>query len=245
MLFAFLLFGTPWFWLALALPFVFLIWFVENERAVGAALTLIIATVVFVLFGDKNLIPWITSHPILIAEYLGAYILVGIVWGFVKWFFHVLRARDRYEKVRNKFVAEADSYRTTQRRYQAENEFREKNRRRINTSETDAADKAALATAVKEALAAPIPEGFDKKLFADYAKHHAVSLGEFPPRADHNKGRIIFWMSYWPASALWTIINDPITRFYRFLYNRIGKLLEGISNSMFAKYKDELSTDEA
>jgi len=58
-----------------------------------------------------------------------------------------------------------------------------------------------------------------------------------PDPAKH-KGRIIYWMSYWPFSAIWTLINDPIRRFYDFLYRRITNTLNGISDRMFAGQDD-------
>lgn len=33
--------------------------------------------------------------------------------------------------------------------------------------------------------------------------------------------RILFWMTYWPLSMFWTILNDPITRFFKWLYHEV------------------------
>lgn len=32
-------------------------------------------------------------------------------------------------------------------------------------------------------------------------------------------GKVIFWISYWPVSAFWTILNDPLRRFGKFVYD--------------------------
>jgi hypothetical protein len=61
-----------------------------------------------------------------------------------------------------------------------------------------------------------------------------------PPDVADNKARILTWMGYWPWSAFWTIINDPVKRLFKEIYHRIASTLQRISNSMF-KY-DEFKT---
>lgn len=202
MIFALLEYGTIWFWLATIIPFLFLILFVETESAGGAIFTIIATFAAFVAFGNKDIIPWIAAHPLTILEYAGVYIAAGIVWGFVKWVFYVLRTRDQYEKFRKTWIAEngdidGDTY-------------------------VDRLGSKSHTTTRRE-------------MFQKVARSHGV----LPPKADHNKGRIIFWMSYWPASAIWTLINDPITRLWKFVYNRLGALFEHISKAMFSKYADD------
>ncbi len=57
--------------------------------------------------------------------------------------------------------------------------------------------------------------------------------GSIPPRARDNKARIIAWMTYFPASMAWTLVNDPIRHAIEFLYNRVGKLLQSMSDRTF------------
>ena len=47
-----------------------------------------------------------------------------------------------------------------------------------------------------------------------------------------NKGKIIFWMSSWPISLLWTLINDPIRKFSIYIYNNY---MIGIFRKIHAK----------
>jgi hypothetical protein len=61
----------------------------------------------------------------------------------------------------------------------------------------------------------------------------------FPPRVKDFKGRIIGWMSLWPASMVWTVINDPIRRVFVEIYNCIGGMLQNMSNKMFADLVDK------
>lgn len=204
MIFALLEYGTIWFWFATIIPFLLLILFVENERAVGAIVTTIFTFALFVAFGNKGIIPWISENPFTILQYAGGYIAVGIIWGFVKWFFYVLRTRDQYEKFRKNWISENGDI--------DGGSYIDKN---------DSRSKAHTTTR---------REQFQKE---------AHRVGVLPPKADYNKGRIIFWMTYWPASAVWTIINDPITRMWKVIYQRIGSIFEHMSSSMFSKYQDD------
>lgn len=243
MLAAFLLFGTAWFWVALVVPAILLIWLIEVEKAGAALATVVITIGLFVLFGDKNLVPWVLANPGKIAMYIGGYIVVGILWGVLKWVLHVLRARDKYETIRKDFLSNEKDFRTATRTQSAERAYNDRHSGGVHNQERKQREKEEREAAVAKALAEPVPQGFDKELFKEFARrHHSdVNLTKFPPHPNDNKGRIIFWMSYWPFSAVWTIINDPITRFYRFVYHRIGDMLAGISNRMFSKYKNDLA----
>lgn len=66
----------------------------------------------------------------------------------------------------------------------------------------------------------------------------------FPPSARHHRARIIAWMCYWPWSCAWTIVNDPIRRLFREIYERMRQLYERIAQRAFADVADELRVRE-
>jgi len=48
---------------------------------------------------------------------------------------------------------------------------------------------------------------------------HGVEWGrKFPVKARDHKRKIITWMAWWPVSMVWTLINDPIRKLYRYTY---------------------------
>jgi len=61
------------------------------------------------------------------------------------------------------------------------------------------------------------------------------------PLVRNHKGRIIAWMSYWPWSLFWTILNDPIRRLFRRIYYKIKSFLQGISEKVFKDINEELA----
>lgn len=48
------------------------------------------------------------------------------------------------------------------------------------------------------------------------------------------KGTILTWMTHWPFSAVWTLLNDPIRRIFLSIYKHLGGILQSISNRCFA-----------
>lgn len=54
------------------------------------------------------------------------------------------------------------------------------------------------------------------------------------PLAKNNINRISTWISYWVVSLLWTLINDPVRKFCRFLVFTFGSFYDRMSNQAFA-----------
>jgi hypothetical protein len=221
MLFALLAFGTIPFYIVSLLSFFILIAFVENEKSIGAVLTIIVTGALLYFFGNKGIIPWAIHNPVAIAEYIGGYLVLGIIWGFIKWFFYVLKARDRYETFRAEWL-------------KYEGPINDEVVPLKKTSHWEGLSK------TEKEVPNPDPTDTWRARFLKSAKSNNM----LPPSANHNKGKIIFWMSYWPASGIWTLINDPITRIYQFLFTRIVVTFEHISQAMFSKYKDDFAVKE-
>lgn len=59
------------------------------------------------------------------------------------------------------------------------------------------------------------------------------------PSVRENKRRILTWMMYWPFSAIWTIINDPITRLFKSIFKNLKFIYQGIVDRAFADFKDD------
>lgn len=68
-------------------------------------------------------------------------------------------------------------------------------------------------------------------------EHHAKGATSFrfkvPLDVSEHKARIIRWMSYWPASMAWTILDDPLRRAFNWLNDRFGKFFQRVSDKAF------------
>jgi len=62
------------------------------------------------------------------------------------------------------------------------------------------------------------------------------------PTSRDNKWRIMSWMVYWPFSALWTVLDQPIKYAFNYIFSKIEGLFDLMSKSM---YKDVIAKVEA
>lgn len=59
------------------------------------------------------------------------------------------------------------------------------------------------------------------------------------PSAAESKEMILRWMSFWPWSMVWTIINDPIKKAFRAIYRKIQNHLQRIADKAWEGIKEE------
>lgn len=67
---------------------------------------------------------------------------------------------------------------------------------------------------------------------------------ELRPRVGTHKARIYLWIAYWPWSLLWTIINDPVRKVCREIYDSIRGFLQRISDRVWAGVNNDLGKEE-
>jgi len=54
------------------------------------------------------------------------------------------------------------------------------------------------------------------------------------PQAKENKSRITAWMSFWPWSCFWFLINDPIRRAFRAIFDYLQTRYQMIADKAFS-----------
>ena len=75
--------------------------------------------------------------------------------------------------------------------------------------------------------------------YRDQGDYNAIKF-TFEPVARRHKAVITMWMSYWPLVLVWTVINDPVRKFFRMVYDSLGGMLEAISKSAFKDVDNDL-----
>jgi hypothetical protein len=63
------------------------------------------------------------------------------------------------------------------------------------------------------------------------------SLSE-KPKAAKNKSRITAWMAFWPFSFIGTMINDPLRRVFKILFDAFRSLYQRMSDRVFANHPE-------
>jgi hypothetical protein len=58
----------------------------------------------------------------------------------------------------------------------------------------------------------------------------------FPPKVGDYKSRIIGWITLWPASVAWTLLNDPVRWIGEQIYAHLGGMMQRISNKIFSDF---------
>lgn len=99
----------------LIIPALLIIPLVDYNRG-GTALGIILITAVLTtLFSDFNVFSWIVHNGYTLIGYLAIYLVLGVLYGFVRWYFYLLKRRDEYGKLRE---VELNSWLRSQNRYQ-------------------------------------------------------------------------------------------------------------------------------
>lgn len=66
-----------------------------------------------------------------------------------------------------------------------------------------------------------------------------------PPRARNNKVRILVWMMHWPWSCVWTIINDPVKKAFKAIFEKVQARFQKMADDTFADVKDDFRSPPA
>jgi len=85
-------------------------------------------------------------------------------------------------------------------------------------------------------------EDHDFAGFADYlndnyykngSKNNIKTRADVVPTMNDNFGDLVRWIVWWPFSAFWTILNDPIRRAAEFIVRRFRGVYEGLATRVF------------
>ncbi len=217
---AFLVIGSFWFWFLVVLASLFIIRELEYEEGYGATFTLLgtVAVVILCNGGFKSALVYAAEHAVTFLVLAVAYIVVGLVWMVVKWWFFTKNFSDQYEKARTAFL-------------------------RQNNLLPDAAVPAKLKAKLVKHIKDQLSGGYGK----DYDQRYKIKFNDdgllLPLEPlDHNS-TLAMWAGHWPFSALWTLLNDPVKRAYRFCIARMTGLLRAISASNFKTVQRDRLTE--
>jgi len=202
---AFVIFGTFWFWVISAAIFGWLIFLTERESHFLAGLA---------LFGFM----WIVSsangfsildNPLVALMWLGIYLGIGVVWSFLKWFSFLFSKRDEVKRFKNAFVKRFGQPLTAEGK--------------INPQDMD------------DFIKYLNDQGYSAK-----DKHNGRMTNEIEsqqditPSVDGRFGDLTRWIVWWPFSAFWTILNDPLRRLAEAIVRMFRGAYTNLANRVFA-----------
>lgn len=224
--------GTLWFWLFIAIVTILIIWAQEgadDDGHPGTVSTLICLGALTALFflGCKQeiygLFNYIVANPLSVVFAFFAYVLLGSVWSVVKWYFFVLNIRDKYK-------AQIESITKS-----FNDNIKRLNNNRIELVENkNRPDKSTLQKADYDHDIASLDNRI--KSTETELKYKLESTKEsYMPEVKKHKSLILTWMFYWPFSAIWTVVNDPIRRVFQRVYVGLETVYQRITDRAFAE----------
>lgn len=97
------------------------------------------------------------------------------------------------------------------------------------------------ATALTQALKVKWTKHVEEGYYARDSYSYPRNAFLYPaPQARDHKARVLSWMTYWPCSAFWTLLNDPIRRLMRLIYSQISGMLNAISRHAYRNVENDL-----
>ncbi len=239
MWFEFFVLWGAWFWVLMLCTVGTLLWCMDREWGVGATGTLIISALMLTFFGNVNPFAWVAHHGLASVLGLLAYFVIGTGWSYTKWW---IFARDRFEGFER---AKADYLKGSP----------------VPTVTLDTIKSSELPWDVTQALSNEdrslnSPDAKAKALTLLYQLYNtnfmkslkAEDLAEIGPDGKlterpyirNHRALVMTWLTYWPFSMLWAVMNDFVHRIFRIIYLRISAQLQAISDQIFRNSNSKL-----
>jgi len=251
MLFELFVVGTFWFWALIAIEFIFLIYFLERERYLAApfSLLLVLGLVIFGGSGLGDLVRWVYNNPTYTVAGVLGYFLFGTLYVISpyigKWWWFVRDVRDNNREQKQTWLAAWQRH-ITDLKYTIQNNTERSKRDTANGNSLNPEYQQAIDRATEELNAWTASNGVMTEALLPYWKSYQqestfsdwfgrrISIEK--PTPDKFKARITAWIVYWPPSLFWTLLNDPLRRIGRMIYEGVADILKKISDSA---WKDE------
>lgn len=198
--------GLSWYWLLL-IESILLFILVINEHETAATISIFIFAMLVHFFTNINVIVFLKTHWHVGLELSVIYAAIGVGWSLAKWYFYVRDKKTQYIALVEKLKKDEIE---NQRRHEEQEQF-------LKQRSLERGQKYTPSEAHK----------------LDFPREIENRLGEIPPLARRHKGEIVSWISYWPISVVWTLLDDFMKKLFNEIYNLFAGVFQRISNSQF------------
>lgn len=196
--------GGVWFWVLTLVAVAALIISVEKEHGVGAVICFAVYFAAIHLFGDATLLQSAGSHWEWLIAASVLYFVIGAGWSLGKWFLwnrqKAIECMDNYCAVRQAFL---------------------RDKLGVGPTKAEITEKTAVPDDLRDNWTSYIEERHE---VSGFKREDGIRIDiDFTvPRAQEHKSRITMWMSFWPASAAFTLTRDPIKNICTGIYNHLA-----------------------
>jgi len=198
----------------------------EVEHWGWASLTLVATLVGLHFLHIFSVWDFVKSHTVEALLGTGGYVVIGVVWSFIKWFSFLLGFRDAYREQKENFFAFKRLPANSNLDAALEEEFLK------GLSGEDRYSHRYIEDEGGKKIANISPRWWSK-----VNTYRGNSL-HIKPKASNNKARITSWGTFWPFSMVGTIINDPLRRLWNFLWGQLKALYQRMADHLFANHPE-------
>ena len=219
------MFAFPILWITLIVWFGIMIWLTEDESYFFASV-LMVAFIWGLSAVSNNGISFSLLDTL---KYGALYFVVGSGWSFIKWVSFLFKKRDLLKKLKVEFLTKYDGIN------RSINNLSFGGRPKPHHDDDDSVwdfQNATYTTPVPEELQEDYFHYLNQKNYlGSYSRVESMD-GVTPNIADY-KGKVVHWIVWWPFSAFWTLLDDPIRRIAEWCYRSLAGIYRKLANKAF------------
>lgn len=240
--FAFLLLPSV-FYLVLTVAIIILITLHENEK-IGWSHTVFVLLIAYFCFKFNLGFSDLIHNPLPLLKWVGIYLGAGIVWSFCKWYFYLRNAFVKFNEKKQKYLSESSTANLPETLSKDEKDKILKERVNYQLKEYyDRYDKIIRITLLGTIETIKFEKIQNSTRTNKLSTTEEVLIHKYEivnPQASNNKALITTWITHWPVSMIWTLINDPIKKLINHIFEFIKSAFQSISDKMFKSLKADL-----
>lgn len=206
-----LAFGSLWYCIVTGIWIILMFWCVEGNNNFFSAVWFVLYLAFLQFLVKADFFSYIAHHPINTLLYIVGYLALGLIWSFIKWWMFTEKQAIIYKEKRCKWLCE----------------MRKDLESRKGRTSQDEKLTAQLAYLENIELETQVPDF----LMEEWKRRLSYSFEV--PQVHNNKEKIAIWITYWPISLIWSLINDFIKKFVRTLVMKFKDVYQGITMSSF------------
>lgn len=180
----------------------------ETNKEGVASTFFSLATALVIWSYGPDLWALITNNILTTVYFSVGYVILGLIWSFIKWNQKVAKIFKLFSKLKAKFI--------------------EKN------GEITKANKKDFFKTLEYKFWYSDYSG-KKGYFNDDNSLEEV-IKDITPKGIDNKAKIVSWIAYWPLSLIGTLLNDPFRRFFEWIYELVSGVYDKITQAQKNKY---------
>jgi hypothetical protein len=145
-----------------------------------------------------------------IVGWIAIYFISGTAWSFIKWYMKLINVRDKFKEVKEQvsksLIVSPEIFIDIE-----------------NLSKEDKGLNRQYWNAILHSF----------NTHADAAMTFKEGASKVKPLASKHKESIIKWIMFWPFSAVWTMIDDPLYKLGNFIFSKFKQVYQNLSDLVF------------